>query len=152
MILCAATEQTCFLRRLSLHGEGEEVRLYSRKLSRVRQGVILAGGLLTFFLLAFISGRISAKGDWAAFLVKEQLNYWLFICCFSRTIRPACDSIETAESLTHPPFKPPNNFLYNSIKQGYRLDEFSTSSQTIVTRLNLKKRERAILWSKRKAE
>lgn len=67
-------------RTLSVHGEGEEVRIYSRKLSRVRQEVVLDWGLVTFFLLAFISGRSSAKGDWAEFLVKERLNYSFFIC------------------------------------------------------------------------
>lgn len=62
----------------STAGEGE-VSIYSRKLSRVRQVAILGGGLATFFLLAFISGRISAKGDWVAFMVKEWCSiYWCF--------------------------------------------------------------------------
>lgn len=76
LVLCATAEQICFHRALWLHGKGEKVRIYSRKLSRVRQGAILGGGLVTFFLLAFISGRMSAKGDWAEFLVQEWLNYY----------------------------------------------------------------------------
>lgn len=37
---------------------------HSRKPSRVMQVGTLEGGRVTFFLLAFISGRISDKGDW----------------------------------------------------------------------------------------
>lgn len=63
MVLCPTAEETCFHRTLGLHRKGEEVRIYSKKLSRVRAAAALGGGLVTFFLLAFISVRISSKGD-----------------------------------------------------------------------------------------
>lgn len=126
--------------------QNTEGRVYSRKLSRLRQA-ILAGGLVTFFLLAFISGRISAKGDWAEFSVKDQLNYR-----FDDLKLDHRDdfSSETASPLAQPPFKSPTRFFSflqpsTSIKKGYRLDEFGTSSQTIVTRLNLKKKRHFII-------
>lgn len=77
MVLSATAEETCFHRTLGLHRKGEEVRIYSKKLSSVRSAAVLGGGLVTFFLLAFMSGRISAKGDCAEVLVKEGLILYL---------------------------------------------------------------------------
>lgn len=56
---------------------------------------------------------------------------------------------------THPPIhhlnhRPTFSPTIIEHKKGYRLDKFSTSSQTIVTRLHLIKKD--ILWSKTKAE
>lgn len=68
LVLCARAAQTATAPWPLTPHPGKEISIYSRKLSRVRQVAILGGGLVTFFLLAFISGRISDKGDWSGVL------------------------------------------------------------------------------------
>lgn len=68
LVLCVRAALTCYFTHsivtsVSTSRKGEVI-IYSRKLSRVRQVATLGGGLATFFLFAFISGRISDKGDW----------------------------------------------------------------------------------------